>query len=114
MNWSASSDTGSQLKSVPYAYEISSDSNFSSVSQSGTSAGLTANVTLADGRHYVRVRAYDNAGNASAWSASATILVDTAAPASATSVSVNSGNIVGASEVANVNFEADYGVGETG
>ncbi len=71
-------------------------------------------VTLADGKHYIRVRAYDKAGNASAWSAYGTCVVDSVTPDAATSVSVNSGNVVGPDDVANVLFETDYGTDESG
>ncbi len=80
-SWSASTDSGSGLATTPYTVEWSDD-NFSSVEGSDTVSGTTFAQPsgLTDGTWYFRVHTSDAVGNASANSATGTVIIDTTAP----------------------------------
>ncbi len=80
--WDPSADNGFGFGPEPYQLEWSQDSNFITDVQSGShdSETFTHTDPLADGTWYFRVQAEDDAGNASAWSAYGTIVIDATAP----------------------------------
>jgi hypothetical protein len=81
---SASTDTTSGI--ARYEHRTSSDAGATwSTAASGASAGITV-----DGQWLVQVRAVDNAGNASAWTASVTVWLDATAPAAPTIANASS------------------------
>jgi predicted phage tail protein len=77
MDWSDVSDPSG----ITYTVEVDDDSLFGSplISQAGLSASLYQ-TNIPDGAWYWRVRAVDGAGNASAWSATWSFVVDTTPP----------------------------------
>lgn len=80
--WTASSDSGSGLASTAYSVRWSQSSTFSSGVSTGTasSASFTQPSNLTDGTWYFQVRAADLAGNTSSYSATGSVVVDTAVP----------------------------------
>lgn len=79
--WGASSDSGSGLANPTYTVQRSQSSSFGSGITSATTNATTFTApTLTDGTWYFRVRAADQLGTVSAWSPTATAIVDTTQP----------------------------------
>ena len=83
ISWTASSDANANGSNPTYQLELSQDSNFSS----GILAYITAATNtftiispLSDGLWYMRVKGYDIAFNASSYSSTGSITIDTTAP----------------------------------
>src|SRR5690606_39663098 len=76
--WDPSTDDGFGFGTEPYRLEWTQDSNFITDVHSTThdDESFTHTDTLTDGTWYFRVRAEDDAGNASAWSAYGTVIID--------------------------------------
>jgi hypothetical protein len=111
--WAASTDTGAGLDPAGgYSYEVASDSGFTAVTQSGTTDLTQIDLSLPDGRNFVRVRAVDAAGNQSVPS-TYSVLVDTVAPDAPSVFEVNEWQIVSPFDVSAVPFAGMAGTGET-
>ncbi len=80
--WSESADSGSGFTDSPYQVQWSRDDNFTNEVNEATSQTESYQHTapLSDGSWHFRVRAVDNAGNHSSWSAHATVIIDSTAP----------------------------------
>ena len=79
LDWTDSTDTGSGLSQ--YDVEVASDSAFTAIQWSSTAGASEATTgPLPDDQHFWRVRARDNAGNISAWSAFRDFTTDTTGP----------------------------------
>lgn len=87
-DWSDSEDSGSGLPSVPYFYELSGDSGFAIVTESGATSSTGVILNLAEGTNYFRVSVSDVAGNVTV-SDPVSVFVDTLAPDAPTELSLN-------------------------
>lgn len=112
LSWTMASDGGSGLSDIPYSYEVSPSSDFTSIVASGTVASTGATISLADGTYFARVTASDVAGNVTV-SGTQQIFVDTVAPNAPSPFSVNSGAIIDAGNVQSVRIEG-MATGESG
>lgn len=99
--WTPTSDTGAGLRSEPYVYEISQTPDFSAVTASGTTSATGTSLTLPEGVSYVKVTAYDIAGNATATPVK-TLFVDTVAPDAPANLQLNGDAVIGSGTVASV------------
>jgi hypothetical protein len=81
VSWTASSDSGTGLKSPAYTLEWSTSSTFASLSGSTTTNSTSLSPpALADGTWYFRVKATDNANNIATSAISSAVVIDTTAP----------------------------------
>ncbi|MHB9138981.1 MAG: pre-peptidase C-terminal domain-containing protein, partial [Victivallaceae bacterium] len=79
MDWDDSTDARSGVKQ--YQVQVDNNSDFSSPEKAAASLTSKFSATgLAEGIYFWRVRAEDNNGNWSAWSANGSFIVDTSAP----------------------------------
>jgi hypothetical protein len=83
-SWTTSSDSGSGLASTAYTLQWSLSSDFSSgvFSTTSNTNSYTHTTSLADGTWYFRVKAADELGNESSFSANGSITLDTTSPES--------------------------------
>ena len=79
LDWSDVTDASG----VHYQLQVDNNADFSSLAFSRTwinSSSCVVTTVLADGTYYWRVKAVDGAGNASAWTAARSLVIDTGAP----------------------------------
>ena len=101
LSWNTATDTGAGLSTTPYIYLVSTNSGFTNIVASGSTAQTTQNIALSDGTYFAKIQARDLAGNTS-MSSVTSFTVDTVAPGVPTNVSVNHGNIIDVNTQANV------------
>ncbi len=81
ISWTQSSDSGAGLANPAYTVQYSQSSSFASGNTSVTTNATTfTSPALTDGTWYFRVRSSDQLGAISAWSPTATIIIDTTLP----------------------------------